>query len=236
MRFHPMMALTLTTLIGALALSVQAADWPMWRYDAARSNASPSDLSAELHLNWTLHLPKPRPAWPASQAKLQFDSNHQPIVIGDLLVLGSTVDDSITAYETKSGEQAWRFYTEGPVRFAPVGYHDRIYVASDDGYLYCLQASDGSLLWKVRGGPDDSRIIGNDRLVSTWPVRGGPVLIDGTIYFTAGIWPSMGIFVHAVDARDLSRVSERPESLDLPVGLQSRRILLCERQHLHSFG
>ncbi len=184
MRFHPMMALTLTTLIGALALSVQAADWPMWRYDAARSNASPSDLSAELHLNWTLHLPKPRPAWPASQAKLQFDSNHQPIVIGDLLVLGSTVDDSITAYETKSGEQAWRFDTEGPVPFAPVGYHDRIYVASDDGYLYCLQASDGSLLWKVRGGPDDSRIIGNDRLVSTWPVRGGPVLIDGTIYFT----------------------------------------------------
>ncbi|MEO8497756.1 MAG: PQQ-binding-like beta-propeller repeat protein, partial [Planctomycetota bacterium] len=163
-------------------------------------NASPSDLPGELHLAWTLELPKSRPAWPDSQAKLQFDSVYQPIVIGDLLVLGSTVDDSITAYRTASGEQVWRFYTEGPVRFAPVASRGRIYAASDDGYLYCLQASDGALLWKVRGGPDDRRIIGNERLISMWPIRGGPVLIEDSVYFTAGIWPFMGIFVHAVDA------------------------------------
>ena len=44
-------------------------------------------------------------------------------------------------------------------------------------------------------------ILGNQRLISTWPIRGGPVLLDGTIYFTAGIWPFMGIFIHAVDAQ-----------------------------------
>ena len=43
-------------------------------------------------------------------------------------------------------------------------------------------------------------MLGNQRLISTWPVRTGPVLKDGTVYFTAGIWSFMGIFVHAVDA------------------------------------
>ena len=195
-----MKSFLLALAIGMIARSASAGDWPMWRYDAARSNASPAALPNELSLTWTLELPATRPAWPASQEKLQFDSVHQPIVIGNLLILGSTVNDSVTAYRTDSGAEAWRFYTEGPVRFAPVASRERIYVASDDGFLYCLQAGDGSLLWKVQGGPEDSRIIGNDRLISMWPVRGGPVLIDDTVYFTAGIWPFMGIFVHAVDA------------------------------------
>lgn len=190
------------TLVLAFVVTgaASADDWPMWRYDAARSNASPESLPTELNLTWTLRLPKARPAWPASQAKLQFDAVYQPIIVGDLLIVGSTVDDSITAYRTETGKQAWKFFTEAPVRFAPVASRGRVFAASDDGFLYCLDATNGSLKWKVQGGPDDKRVIGNDRLISMWPLRGGPVLIDDTVYFTAGIWPFMGIFVHAVDA------------------------------------
>jgi len=35
-----------------LALSVHAADWPMWRYDASRTASSPEVLPSELHLEW----------------------------------------------------------------------------------------------------------------------------------------------------------------------------------------
>ena len=76
-----------------------------------------------------------------------------------------------------------------------------MFVASDDGYLYCLDAEHGRLLWKFRGGPSDRKILGNERLISTWPARGGPVVADGTVYFAAGIWPFMGIFIHALDAQ-----------------------------------
>src|SRR3712207_8541478 len=31
--------------------------------------------------------------------------------------------------------------------------------------------------------------------------RSAPVLADDTVYFAASIWPFMGIFIHAVDAR-----------------------------------
>jgi outer membrane protein assembly factor BamB len=80
-----------------------------------------------------------------------------------LLIVGSTVSDTVTAYDTETGGEVWRFFTEGPVRFAPVGHGGRIYAASDDGYLYCLQADTGTLVWRVRGGPSELRIIGHDR-------------------------------------------------------------------------
>jgi len=178
----------------------QAGDWPMWRYDAARSNASPDALPHELRLQWVRKLPTPRSAWPESQAKLQFDAVCQPIIVGKLMIVGSTMNDSVTAFDTGTGAEVWRFYTDGPVRFAPAAHRDKVYAASDDGNLYCLEATSGELIRKIAGGPRERRVIGNDRVVSTWPIRGGPVIADDTVYFTAGIWPFMGIFIHAVDA------------------------------------
>jgi outer membrane protein assembly factor BamB len=106
----------------------------------------------------------------------------------------------VTAYDTETGAEKWRFYTDGPVRFAPVVYKKRLYVASDDGYLYCLNAENGSLIRRFLGGPGAHRVLGNDRLIGMWPMRGGPVLYEGTVYFAAGIWPFMGIFIYAMDA------------------------------------
>jgi outer membrane protein assembly factor BamB len=86
------------------------------------------------------------------------------------------------------------------VRFAPAIWQNRLFVVSDDGHLYCLAARDGKLLWKKRGGPNPDMIMGNDRLISRWPARGGPVVQGGVVYFGAGIWPSEGIYLYAVDA------------------------------------
>ena len=103
----------------SVGLLTQAGDWPMWRYDAARSNATPDALPNDLHLQWVRQLPAPRAAWPASQKKLQFDAVCQPIVVGKLMIVGSTSNDSVTAFDTETGAEVWRFYTNGPVRFAP---------------------------------------------------------------------------------------------------------------------
>ena len=195
----------LLLLLGPIA-SLSAGDWPMWRYDASRGNASPDALPGNLHLQWVRHFPEPVTAWPASQTKLQFDAVLQPVVSGGLMVVGSTVNDSATAYDTTSGERVWQFFTDGPVRFAPVIEGGKVYLCSDDGYLYCLALESGELQWKYNGGPTDRRAIGNGRLVSSWPARGGLVVDDGTVYFTASIWPFMGIFIHAVDADSGKRV------------------------------
>ena len=192
-----------TLLIAAIlasSLSVSASDWPMWRADAARRGSTSAQLPDKLYLQWTLELPKPETAWPADQEKLQFDRLYEPVLAGKRLFVGSMVSDKITAFDTDSGKELWRFYTDGPVRFSPAIWKNRIFAICDDGYLYCLDTSDGSLVWKFRGGPSERRVLGNDRLVSTWPARGGPVIYDDKVYFGAGIWPFMGIFLHSLDA------------------------------------
>ena len=180
--------------------STRAGDWPMWRYDAARSGASPSIMPKELHLNWWMRLPGPMPAWPESQPKLDFDRRYEPVAAGQFLLVGSTVSEGVVALDTRTGERKWAFLAEGPIRFAPAISGERVYVTSDDGHLYCLELATGKKLWSRLGGPAQKQIIGNSRLISMWPCRGGVVVKDGVAYFAAGIWPSMGIFIRAVDA------------------------------------
>ena len=186
-----------------LTASALGADWPTWRCDTSRSAVSSEALPDQLHLRWSRQLPPVAPAWP-HEARLHFDASYEPVVLGKTLFLGSPNDGSVTAFDTETGETKWRFLAEGPVRFAPVAWRGKVYVGSDDGYLYCLRAADGQLRWRVRAAPNglpyDRRHLGNGRLISFWPVRGGPVLANGTVYFAAGIWPTLGVFILAVDA------------------------------------
>jgi outer membrane protein assembly factor BamB len=176
-----------------------AADWPMWRCNANRGAVTPLKLAPTLHLQWTRQYPKLDTAWP-DQARMRFDKAYSPIVMGKLMFVVSSHSDSVRALNTDTGEQKWVFFADGPIRFAPAGYKGKLYVASDDGYLYCLKATTGQLVWKFRGGPMDKKVLGNHRLCSAWPVRGAPTVADGKVYFGASIWPFMGIFLYALDA------------------------------------
>ncbi len=193
------LARLLLLLAGLLPQAVQAHDWPMSRYDATRSAASPQQLPATLHVRWSRDYPPQTAAWP-EQDKMQYDAAYDPIVVGKLLILNSSRHDCVRALDTDTGKLQWSFRAEGPIRFAPAAWQGKLYVASDDGFLYCLKTESGELLWKHRGGPNERTMLGNERLISSWPARGAPVVADGTVYFTASIWPFMGVFLHALDA------------------------------------
>ena len=191
-----------TIALLTLALSaavVEAGDWPAYRADAARSGYSADPLPADLELVWIHRAPTPTPAWPQAM-RVAYDFAPQPIIVGGLVVFVSSADDRVVALDAASGQVRWEFVTGGPVRFAPAAWRDRLFVASDDGWLVALSLEDGRLLWKHRGGPDARMCLGNGRLISRWPARGGPVVWDDTVYYTAGIWPSEGVHVHALDA------------------------------------
>jgi len=151
--YHKVMSLLLTLLLSSAA---SADDWPFWRYDAGRTAASPQRLDDELHLQWTLELPALTPAWP-DQPRMQFDAVYEPVVLGSMMYVGSPLRDTVTAYDTRTGEERWTFFADGPVRFAPSAWEGKLYVVSDDGHLYCLDAAKGALLWKFRGAPRDRR-------------------------------------------------------------------------------
>jgi outer membrane protein assembly factor BamB len=123
------------------------------------------------------------------------------VVGGDgSIYFGNSGDDTVYALDAGTGQVRWRCATDGPVRFAPALWKDRVLVASDDGHLYALAAKDGSVEWRHRGGPGHEKRLGNERMISKWPARGGPVVVDDTVYYAAGIWPSDGVYLYAIDA------------------------------------
>lgn len=190
----------LTPLLAALASCLTAADWPTYRHDASRSGYSDETIPNQLRLRWEFRPgAAPRPAWPTSD-RIDFDLAFQPIIVGDLVIFGSSADDQVYALDATTGQMRWRFFTDGPIRFAPAAWQDRVFVASDDGFLYALALTDGKVLWKHRAGPGSQRVLGNERMISHWPARGGPVVWDNKVYYSGGIWPSDGVFVHALDA------------------------------------
>ena len=182
-----------------LAQPSLAADWPLGRADAARSGYTTDRLPEALSLRWSAQeRHAPQPAWPLSQ-RLPFDRAYQVVVAGGSLYYGTSADDKVVARDAATGQVRWTYVTDGPVRFAPAVWQDRVLVVSDDGFLYCLAATDGHVHWKLRGGPRPDLLLGNDRMIARWPARGGPVVVDGIVYFGAGIWPSEGISLYAVE-------------------------------------
>ena len=173
-----------------------ATDWPMWRFDAHRSASSPEVLPKDLHLHWTLRAPPLKAAWPEDH-RLQFDAVYQPIVVGSRMFIASNLDDTVTAFDIDQAQVLWRFHAGGPVRFAPVAHGGRIYFGADDGALYILEAASGKLLSKFVPSPS-RKVLGNDRLISVHPVRGGPVIADGQIHFATGVWPFEGTFLYSL--------------------------------------
>lgn len=177
-------------------------DWPMWRYDANRSAAAPHELPADLELQWTIQFSPRRPAWddPLNLDLMTYDRLLEPIVAGDKMFVGLNDRDQLVAIDITTGRQVWSVFTDGPVRLPPVAWQNHVYFCSDDGWLYCVQVADGQVRWKFHGAPNSQQAIGNRRIISAWPARGGPVLRDGTVYFAASIWPFMGTFIYALDA------------------------------------
>ncbi|GIS62234.1 MAG: hypothetical protein CM1200mP2_44590 [Planctomycetaceae bacterium] len=90
------------------------------------------------HRQWTRHLPKLQGAW-LDQDTLTADAVYQPIAAGGLLLIGSSYDDSLSAWDLATGTLRWRFYTDGPIRYAPAAANGRVYLVADDGCLYCLE-------------------------------------------------------------------------------------------------
>jgi outer membrane protein assembly factor BamB len=191
-------------LIAVLVNECVPADWPMWRYDAGRTAASPENLSDRLNMHWVQHFSARQSVWddPLNQDLMQYDRIFEPIVLGNTVFIGFNDCDKVAAFDLQTGQHKWEFYTDGPVRLPLAGRKNKIYFCSDDGNLYCLSAENGHLLWKFEGSPTNQKVLGNKRLISMWPARGGVVFKDGIIYFANSIWPMMGTFIYALDAEN----------------------------------
>ena len=190
--------LTLFTTVS----SVYGDDWPMWRYDYNRSGCSPEQLSEELYLQWQVNYSPREPVWddPLNRDLMKFDRIFEPVVAGNKLFIGFNDQDKVVAIDVDTGRELWSFYADGPVRLPLAFNKGKLYFTGDDGYCYCLDSESGILVWKRLLAPSENKLLGNKRLISMWPARGGIVIKDDIIYTAASIFPLMGTFIYALDA------------------------------------
>lgn len=148
-------------------------------------------------LRWSVRVPV-APPWPTSQDRLTFDRAPAPVVAGDMVLVASSGLDALLALDAATGGERWRFACEGPPRLPPACDGTRVFLGSDDGRVYGLDLASGRERWR-REPPARRLVLGNGRLISTWPVRGGPVVADGTLYVASGLYGFMGTFIAALD-------------------------------------
>jgi len=195
----------------AAGAAAPSAAWPTYRHDASRSGIASESLAPPLSCQWVFVPPlPPEHAWGDPQPKpvehnlelprLRFDDAYHVAAGNGGVYFGSSADGQVYALDADTGALRWRFATAAPVRCAPTLAGGRVYVGSDDGRVYCLDAARGARVWTFEAAPTGEMLLGNGRMISTWPVRTGVLVAGGTAYFGAGVFPAEGLFLYAVDA------------------------------------
>lgn len=220
---------------------VNSADWPTYQHDNQRSAKTTERLSFPLFEQWQyISRHAPQPAWPRPaktdywhrednlKPRVIFDRAYHVVSVGDAVYFGSSANDKVYSLDARTGEERWAVFTGGPVRLAPAIFQGKVYVGSDDGMVYCLNGSDGSLQWKFKAATNDRFIPGNERMISVCPVRTGVLLEDGVAYFAGGIFPNEGVSLYALNAETGSLVWQKS-----PGGVSPQGYLLASASKLY---
>jgi outer membrane protein assembly factor BamB len=145
-------------------------DWPTYRQDASRSSYTAIAVSAVLQPRW--------------QTKLTTQASPPVIVAGQVFV--ADVDaHAVCALNAADGKIQWSYTTGGRVDSPPTYYRGRLLFGSHDGWVYCLRATDGALIWRFKALPD-RLICAYEQVESAWPVCGSILVYDNVAYFVAG--------------------------------------------------
>jgi len=181
------------------ALGLKSGDWPGYRGNNTRSDFRDEGLPQGLKLDWSAKVSGRMPTAP---------------VTGGGLVFVAGRDGAVRAFDA-TGRIRWEQYTAGPVYYPPAIYKDRVFVGSADGRVYAFGARSGRPLWTFRVAPADRRIHVFGDLISRWPVAGGVVVENDTVYAVAGIVNYDGTYLVALDAvtGELKRSNNRSGAL-----------------------
>lgn len=164
-----------------------AAPWPTYRHDGTRGGATEAEVPVELAPRW--------------QAKVTTTPS-APVVAGGLVFVADVDAHTVCALNAADGSLQWDYVAGARVDSPPTFHEGRLLFGSRDGWVHCLRAADGALVWKLHDLPD--RLIGAfGQLESAWPVCGSVLALDGVAYFAAGRSSFLdgGIFLYGLDPK-----------------------------------
>lgn len=187
-------------------LSAADTDWPSYRHDGWRSSSTTAAGPSKLDTLWSINLGKPHVVnGPITD---DWDDNlfvkgpiTPPVIANGSLFVARPDAHEVVAINAETGDIRWRFTANGRVDTPPTIHRGLCLFGSKSGWVYCLRADDGKLVWRLRAAPIDERIVAYGQLESPWPVPGSVLVVDDVAYFAAGrqSLADGGILVFAVD-------------------------------------
>lgn len=180
------------------------AQWPCYRHDAYRSGSTTAVGPKEPKIAWTANLggrPEGTIADDWRQNYYVRGPVGPPVIAGGLAYVTRPDAHQVVALDLATGAVRWTFTANGRVDTAPTIHRGLCLFGCKSGYVYCLRADDGQMVWRLRAAPIDERIVAYGQLESPWPIPGSVLIVDGVAYFAAGRQPLAdgGVLVFAVD-------------------------------------
>ena len=146
-------------------------DWPMHRGNARRQGCTEQAISAKLE-----------PAWVFDAD----DSITQATCVGQQVFVACKNSHQVKALCLTDGKPLWSFTANGRIDSPPTFCRGYLLFGSADGWVYCLRAQDGVLVWRFRAAPVSQLIIAHQQLESAWPVHGSVLVLEDVAYVAAG--------------------------------------------------
>lgn len=148
-----------------------AKGWNTYRGDGGRSGVTKATAPATFKRQWTVKV--------STRASA-------PTIAGGKLFVADIDAHAVRAFDADSGEALWSYTTGARIDSPPTIHNGLALFGSRDGWVYCLRASDGVLVWRFRGLPDDRWVCVYGQVESAWPVFGSVLVKDDVAYFAAG--------------------------------------------------
>jgi len=158
-----------TPTVGAGTPSAE--EWPTFRQNPARSGSTTTSVAAKLTERWQVRL--------GGQLT-------QPVAAEGRILIGAKEEHTIHALDMNNGKPLWSYTVGSRVDSPPTIHRGLVLFGSRDGWIYCLRARDGALVWRYRAFPYESLIMMYGRLESAWPVSGSVLIENGEVHCVAG--------------------------------------------------
>jgi len=193
-----MKIIILLTLLSGL---LSASDWPSYQHDNRRSGITTDQLdAANLSQSWVFTAKaRPQPAWHGKMERdswrktsfqadtFDYDKAFNLVAAEGKVIFGSSSGNACVALNDETGVEVWRAPVGGAVRVAPAVNAGKVYFGSDDGLVYCVNANNGTVVWKYRGGVSDTMIPSDHKFISRYPCRTGTLVQGGRVYCGFGL-------------------------------------------------
>ncbi len=109
-----------------------------------------------------------------------------PTVSHGRVYVSVTHTHEVVALDAGNGAELWRFAAGARVDGPPTIYGGLCVFGSADGWLYCLNATSGKLIWRFFAGVSLRKMVAYGQIESPWPHSGSAMIYKGYVYVVAG--------------------------------------------------